>query len=110
MKKLLLWPSFILFFLKELFLANFRVARDVLRKSPRIQPAIVAVPLDLKSKFGLMVLANSITLTPGTLALDISDDDKTMYIHTLYLDGGKEAFIKLTKETFEKRIMELFDS
>lgn len=66
--------SFGLFFIWELILANIRVAIDVLRPRPQIEPAVVAVPLDGFSDAEVTLLANFITLTPGTLSLDVSLD------------------------------------
>jgi multicomponent Na+:H+ antiporter subunit E len=63
--------SFGLYFIWELILANVRVAIDVMRPRPQIAPAVVAVPLDGYSDAEVTLLANFITLTPGTLSLDV---------------------------------------
>jgi len=109
MKRLGLWLSFILFFLKELWISNFRVARDVLRRHPRFNPAFVAVPLDIKSDFGIMILANTITLTPGTLSVDVSADKGVLFIHTMYMDTDKETFCRDIKTQFESRVRGLVE-
>lgn len=97
-----------LYFMAELWKSNLRVAVDVLRPHPKFSPALVAVPLCLKKNWSIALLANLVTLTPGTLSLDLSEDRRTLYIHTLYLDGGDvEAFVKTLKEGFEKRIQAL---
>jgi multicomponent Na+:H+ antiporter subunit E len=93
------------YFLSELWKSNIRVAKDVLRPNPRVTPGIVAVPIDLKNDWAITLLANLITLTPGTLSLDLSRDKKTLYIHTLYLDNSdKEAFVASIRGGFESRI------
>jgi multicomponent Na+:H+ antiporter subunit E len=73
-----------------------------------MRPAIVAVPLDLTSDFQITLLANLITLTPGTLSLDISDDKKILYVHGMYVDDVDE-FRRSIKQGFEKRVQELFE-
>ncbi|MBZ0305760.1 MAG: Na+/H+ antiporter subunit E [Anaerolineae bacterium] len=100
--------SFILYFLKELVIANVRVAVEVLTPSLQVKPAIVAVPLSVKSNREISLLANLITLTPGTLSLDISDDKKTLYVHTMYMDDP-EDFRRSIKDGFEKRVQEVFE-
>ncbi len=93
------------FFFKELWKSNLILARDVLRRRPRIQPAIVAVPLDMNSDLGLTILANLITLTPGTLSLDVSLDRKTLFVHTLYYsDAQQKTFVRDIKEGFERKL------
>ncbi len=69
--------SFGLYFIWELILANVRVAIDVMRPRPQITPAVVAVPLDGYSDAEVTLLANFITLTPGTLSLDVVERRKT---------------------------------
>lgn len=66
-------------FLEELFKANINVLMLVLSPRINIEPGIVEIQTTLKSPIGRLVLANSITLTPGTLVVDIKDD--TLFIH-----------------------------
>ena len=107
-KKVIAVLDLIWFFCKELWKANVRVAIDLIRMSPKLTPAIVAVPLELQSAWAITTMANMITLTPGTLSLDLNEDNSIIYIHTMYLDNGdKEAFIKEIKEGFEARILKL---
>lgn len=70
---------FLLVFLVELIKSNLDVAYRVISPSLPINPGIVEVKTKLTSKMGRMILANSITLTPGTLTVDIKDD--TIFIH-----------------------------
>jgi len=72
---------YILVLIKNLFISNVVISRRVLRKDMRLNPAIVAVKTNLKSPWKKLLLANSITLTPGTLTLDIKED--TIYIHVI---------------------------
>lgn len=99
--------GFAFFFLWELIVANLRVAYDVSTPGFRMKPAVVALPLDVKSDEEITLLANLISLTPGTLSLDVSTDRKVLYIHALYV-GEPEKFRRELKEGFERRVMELF--
>jgi multicomponent Na+:H+ antiporter subunit E len=98
--------EFFLFFLKELIIANLRVARIVLTPRPRIRPGVIAVPLDLETDAEITLLTNLLTLTPGTLSLDVSSDHRMLYVHTIdYSDI--EAFRAQIKNGFERRVMEI---
>ncbi|MEA3456101.1 MAG: Na+/H+ antiporter subunit E [Campylobacterota bacterium] len=85
---------YIVVFLKNIILSNIQISKRILRKDMRLAPAIVAVKTDLKSDWKKLLLANSITLTPGTLTLDVKGD--TLYIHTIEYDKekSKEEIIK----------------
>ena len=98
----------LLYFLKEILLSNAAVARSLLSPVSSLTPGIVAVPLDLKSDAGITVLANLITLTPGTLSLDVSPDRKTLFVHALHVEDP-DAFRREVKEGFERRVKEVFE-
>jgi multicomponent Na+:H+ antiporter subunit E len=66
----------------------------------------VRVPLDAESDLEITLLANLISLTPGTLSLDVSDDKKVLYVHSMYIED-KEEFIHGIKNGFERRLLEL---
>jgi multicomponent Na+:H+ antiporter subunit E len=99
----------VLFFLWELIVANVRVAAGVLGPLKRLQPAIVAVPLDLKTDAEITLLANLIALTPGTMSLDISADRRVLYVHVMDSDNDLEKFRRDVKDGFERRIREVFE-
>ncbi len=98
----------LLYFLKEILLSNAAVARSLLSPVSSLTPGIVAVPLDLKSDAGITVLANLVTLTPGTLSLDVSPDRKTLFVHALHVEDP-DAFRREVKEGFERRVKEVFE-
>lgn len=98
--------AFILYFLYELVRANLQVAYEVMTPSYRMTPGIVKYPLDARSDFEISFLANLISLTPGTLSLDVSDDKKVLYIHTMYIED-RASFIAGIKNGFEKRLLEI---
>jgi len=84
-----LWLGvYIVVFLKNIIISNIQISKRILRKDMRLAPAIVAVKTDLKSDWKKLLLANSITLTPGTLTLDVKGD--TLYIHTIEYDKEKK--------------------
>jgi multicomponent Na+:H+ antiporter subunit E len=93
-----------LYFLYELIKANLQVAMDVITPKFYMKPAIIEFPLDAKTDLEITFLANVITLTPGTLSLDVSEDRKSLYIHAMYVDD-KEEFIDEIKQGFERRIL-----
>jgi multicomponent Na+:H+ antiporter subunit E len=93
-------------FLKELLLSNIAVVKVVLNRSLDIRPGIFALPTELEKDWEVTILSLLITLTPGTLVLDVSEDGRTLYIHALDVPDVKEA-IKAIKESFEKTIMEV---
>jgi multicomponent Na+:H+ antiporter subunit E len=95
----------VLFFFKELIRANLYITYDILTPTFHMRPAIVEVPLDAKTDAEITLLANLITLTPGTLSIDVSEDKKFIYVHTMYLTT-KEEFINEIKNGLEKRLLE----
>lgn len=97
---------FVGFFLAELVVANIRVAIEVITPTLNVRPGIVEIPLDIQSELGITLLANLITLTPGTLSLEITPDKSALYVHTMYVDDP-DAFRKQIKQGFERRIQEL---
>jgi multicomponent Na+:H+ antiporter subunit E len=96
----------ILLFLKELVLSNLNVLKHVLRPKLAIKPGIFALPTELNKDWEIMLLANLITLTPGTLTVDVSEDSKVLYIHAVDIDDIHES-VDSIKNTFEKAIMEV---
>lgn len=98
--------SFFFFFLWEVIVANIQVAYEVMTIKHNMKPGIVKVPLDAKTNLEITLLANLITLTPGTLSLDVSDDRKVLYIHAMYVHD-REEFIKGIKNGFERRLLEI---
>jgi multicomponent Na+:H+ antiporter subunit E len=100
--------SFVIFYIWEVVLANLRVAAMVLSPTFKMRPGIIAIPLSIKTDAAITLLANLITLTPGTLSIDVSDDRKTLYVHTVNLNDP-ESFRKSIKEGFERRVQELME-
>src|SRR5690606_35550704 len=78
--------AFLAYFFWELLLANFRVAYDVVTPTHFMRPGILAIPLDAETDLEITLLANMISLTPGTLSLDVSSDRRVLFVHTMYLE------------------------
>ncbi len=95
------------YYLWQVILANFDMAYRVLAPSMPIKPGIVMVHTDLKTDVGKLALANSITLTPGTLTMDVKDD--MLLVHWIYVKD--ETIQGATHEIcgrFEKFLKEIF--
>ena len=97
--------SLILLFLYELVMSAWRVAVLVMSPKLDIKPGIFAFPLTVQNDMQITILANMITLTPGTLSVDVSDDKKYIYVHAIDA-SDPEAARRDIAEGFEKKIME----
>jgi len=97
-------------FFYELLMSAIKVAMIVVspRLREKLRPGIIAVPLDVKSNAEITLLANLITLTPGTLSIDLSEDRSKLFVHVLTLDTP-EAVIADIKGGFEKKIREVYE-
>ncbi|MEO3388083.1 Na+/H+ antiporter subunit E [Mesorhizobium sp. CAU 1741] len=91
-------------FLRELMLSVKDVVLTVLHPRRPIRSAIVAVPLDVESRAGITLLANMITLTPGTTSLHVSRDQSTLFVHVM---NASDASVSQIKDGFERRIKEV---
>jgi multicomponent Na+:H+ antiporter subunit E len=100
--------EFIVFFVNALIQANVRMAITVLSPKLVLRPAVVGIPLDLRSDAAITVLMNLITLTPGTLSLDVSSDRRVLFVHGIWVED-ENLFRQNIKDGFEKRVKELFE-
>lgn len=96
------------YFLVELAKANAQVAWEIIDPRHTMKPGVVAVPLDLQNPFAITLLANLITLTPGTLTMEVSEDRSTLYVHGMYV-SDPDSFRKEIKRGFERRVKEVFE-
>lgn len=92
------------FMLQQFLVANIRMAIDVIRPQKRMTPGILQIPLDAQGDYEILLLSTLINLTPGSLALDISDDRKIMYVHVMHVTTPEETRREI-KEGFERRVM-----
>ncbi len=97
---------FVAFYILEVVRSNLRVAVDVATPTSRAHPAVVAVPLDARTDAEITLLANLITMTPGSLAIDVADDRSVIYVHSMFVDDP-EAFRRGIKDDLERRVLEL---
>jgi multicomponent Na+:H+ antiporter subunit E len=97
----------LLVFVCELAKSVWAVAVTVMSPGMDVKPGIFAFPLTVDRDFEITLLANLITLTPGTLSVDVSDDRKTLYVHALDC-SDPEAIRRSIADGFERRIMEAF--
>jgi len=94
-------------FLYELVLSAWRVALLVLTPTIKINPGIIAYPLTVDRDFEITLLANLITLTPGTFSVDVSSDRKILYVHCIDVPDPDQT-IREIKQGFERKILEAF--
>jgi multicomponent Na+:H+ antiporter subunit E len=99
--------AFAFFYVWQLVLANLRVASDVLKPQARARPGVLAIPLEAKSDLEISMLANLITLTPGSVSLDVSSDRRFLYLHAMYIDDV-DRYREDVKSSFERRVLEVF--
>lgn len=99
--------SLTMLFFKELALSAWKVAILVTRRDMDLKPGIFAFPLKVDRDFEITLLANLITLTPGTLSVDVSDDRRFLYVHAIDCSDPEGAKRDIA-EGFERKIMEAF--
>jgi multisubunit Na+/H+ antiporter MnhE subunit len=93
-------------FVYDLVAASLTVARIVLAPRGRNRPAIVAVPVDARTEWGVALFAYLVSLTPGSTCLHVADDRRTLYVH--FLDApDQEARAAGIKALYERRILQL---
>lgn len=96
------------FLVRELVVANVRVAIDVLRPHTAIRPAVIGVPLDVTSDHEILLLSMLINITPGSVTIDLSEDRRTLYVHVMHMTSV-EASRREIKAGFERRVKLLFE-
>jgi len=92
------------YFFWELVKANFRLALDVATPRFNMKPGIIALPLDATEDSQILLLSMLINTTPGSVALDVSPDRKTLYVHVMYMDTPEAAREEI-KKGFERRVL-----
>ena len=83
-KKIFYIVEFVVFYLVKLVQANIYIAWDILTPKMHTKPAFMEVPVTLKSNLGLLLFSNLLSMTPGSLSMDITEDRKKVIIHVLY--------------------------
>ena len=96
-----------IFFLIELLLSNLRIAALMVRPKVELRPMIIAIPVEAESEEELAVLSDLLTLTPGTLSLDVGDDARTLVVHALSAEDPDEIR-RLVRDGLGRRVRRLF--
>jgi len=91
----------------DIAISNYDVAKRVLQSNQTLKPAFIAVPLDIKESVPLTIFTSSVSLTPGTVSVELSDDRKWLYVHVLHLED-EQALINLIKHRYEAPLKEIF--
>ena len=103
------WPlgvMLILVFIYEVIVANLQVIRLVFTPRLKLKPVFLYLPLEIKNDLGITLLAFMITLTPGTLSIDVTEDRKYIIVHCLNTHEPKKVSDHI-KSRFEKPLMEI---
>jgi multicomponent Na+:H+ antiporter subunit E len=100
-----LW--FFLMFLWDLLLSSIQVARAVLSPGDITRPRLLTVPLRVESDLQITLVANFITLTPGTLTVDVSPDRKRLLVHDLFAGESSEATRQSVRDGLEARVLKV---
>jgi multicomponent Na+:H+ antiporter subunit E len=99
--------GFLLFLVKSIIISSFQVAGYVLAPKLKLDQGIVAIPLAARTDLEIAILASAITLTPGTLSVDVAQDaagQRVLFVHNLVM-GDADAVRKSIKDDFERRIL-----
>ncbi|WP_100751748.1 Na+/H+ antiporter subunit E [Vibrio salilacus] len=98
--------NLVVFFSYEMIASAARVVWDVVTPTHLSQPDIVYVPLDVKTDIEITLLANMVSLTPGSLSLDVTPDKKHLIVHAMFAEQHQDV-IEPIKNGLEKRILEV---
>lgn len=99
--------KFVLIVIYDIVVANLTVAKQVIGPNDKLKPAFFNVPLDITHPLGISTLASTISLTPGTVSCDLSEDQTYLIIHGLVIDDVQETIDEI-KERYEAPLMEVF--
>lgn len=108
MTRILAFIEFLLFYLKEILVSNLRVAYDVLTPEHKMKPGIIALDVSDMTDTQISLMANFITMTPGTLGLAVSEEPRKLYIHAMYLDAAPEEVAEQLLKDYGKRVKRVF--
>ena len=104
-KRVWYWLKLLIMFHYELLVSSIQVIWDIVTPTLHARPAIIDMPLDVKSDTGILLVTNLISLTPGTLSIDVSPDRKTLKIHAMFADDP-EAVCDALKSGMERWVID----
>jgi multicomponent Na+:H+ antiporter subunit E len=87
--------------------ASLRVAHDVLTPPFHMRPGVIRIPLEARTDLEITIFANLISLTPGSLSLDVSNDRSELYVHVMFTDGDVDRLRREIKDQLERRVLGL---
>ncbi|MGB0497111.1 MAG: Na+/H+ antiporter subunit E [Rubricella sp.] len=99
--------NLIVYFLWDLVTSSFQVAWDVVTPRLRAQPKLLLLPMDAKTDGEITLTANLISLTPGTLSLDVSEDRQQLLVHAMFAAKDPDATKRDLKDGIERRVLEV---
>ena len=105
MTRIYYFIRYLFVFAKALTMANIDVAKKALAPTIDFHPGFLAVPMKASTDFEITSLANSITLTPGTISVHVAPDRRTIVIHAIDVGADPEAVRKDVRETLEANIL-----
>ncbi len=100
--------TYVLMLLWDITLANLTVARLILGPTGKLRPLFIRLPLDLCNDFAIVVLTNTISLTPGTVSADLSPDRRSLLIHALDVEDVEQTVARI-KYRYERPLQEIFE-
>ncbi|MEN0058158.1 MAG: Na+/H+ antiporter subunit E [Bdellovibrio sp.] len=106
MRRCLIALELFIVFLMQFIIANLQVTAWIFAPNRFMKPAIVEVPLQLEDEWGLWILSLLITLTPGSLIVDISDDKRSLFVHILHAKHP-ESEVQLICQRYERRLLQI---
>lgn len=104
-KRVWYWAKLIVLFHYELLASSVQVLREIFTSQTLSDPAIIDMPLDVKSDTGILLVTNLISLTPGTLSIDVSDDRSTLTLHAMFA-SDPDAVCKQLKDGMERWVID----
>lgn len=102
------WVKLVVLFHYELFVSSVSVAWDVLTPRHRARPGIITMPLKAKGEAEVLLVTNLISLTPGTLSLDVTEDCNTLVIHAMFADD-RDKIVRDIENGMERWVREALE-
>jgi multicomponent Na+:H+ antiporter subunit E len=106
-KKFYLLLSFVIFYIKEVIVTNFIVANEVLTPTHHMKPGFICIDVGALSDRQLLIFCNLLTMTPGSIVVDVSQDKTKVTVHILYLEDEASAIAEIN-DCYLKRVKEIF--
>jgi len=103
--KMTAFVSFFLYYAVQLIKSNLYISWEIITPKMYVNPGFVRIPVFLNSDFGLLIFSNLLTMIPGSLVVDISEDKKSMLVHVLYSD--EEAKIIKQISEIQKHVQKI---